>query len=138
MIEWPPAQQHLRALFDAYVESSGVPLTPSPLRKQVLREMDRRALTPEDVRAVIGRIQHHLRSGTKGYTDASLDWRNAMANVDIFEERALKLRLQKKARKSPAAPTRPIESHEIAPDRSPEISRGLATLKRRLRGGGQP
>lgn len=94
-------REHLRALHAAYVETSGVPVSLSPLRTYALREMDRRGLTPADVIAVISRIKWHLAKGTTGYTEASLDWRNAMQNVDTFEERALKLR-QEKARKATA------------------------------------
>jgi hypothetical protein len=124
---WPPEQAHLQALFVAYTEASGIPLSPSHDRKAVLREMDRRGLTPEDVRAVIGRVKWHLAKGTKGFSDASLDWRNAMGDADKFEERALKLR-QEQARKAgvrpvkDAAQTRQVAAGESVTVLAPEVT----------------
>jgi len=85
-------REHLRALLAAYTEATGLALTLSPERARVLREMDRRGFTPADVRAVMGGIKAHIARGTHGYTDASLDWRNAMRHVDTFEERVQKCR----------------------------------------------
>ena len=99
-------RDHLRALHAAYVEATGVPVTLSPERLKTLREFDRRGLTAADVAAVLGKLKALVARGIQGYTDASLDWRNAMANVDTFEERALKIR-QEKARKSAVKPARP-------------------------------
>lgn len=92
---------HLQALLDAYVEVTGLAVTLSYQRAQTLRELDRRGITPADVRAVLQRLKGHIERGVKGYTDASLDWRNAMQE-DTLEERALKLR-QERARKAGAA-----------------------------------
>lgn len=99
-------RDHLRALHAAYVEATGVPVTLSSERLKTLREFDRRGLTAGDVRAVLGKLKALIARGVQGYTDASLDWRNAMANVDTFEERALKVR-QEKARKAGVKPVRP-------------------------------
>jgi hypothetical protein len=92
---------HLQALLDAYVEVTGLAVTLSYQRAQTLRELDRRGITPADVRAVLQRLKGYVERGVKGYTDASLDWRNAMQE-DTLEERALKLR-QERARKAGAA-----------------------------------
>ena len=92
-------RDHLRALFDAYVKTSGIPLTLSYPRLATLREFDRRKLTPEDVVSVVQGIKAHIDRGTQGYTESSIDWRNAMGDVDTFEERALKARQSKERRK---------------------------------------
>jgi hypothetical protein len=151
MMTWPPQQQHLQALFTAYVEESGIPISPSYLRKQALREMDRRGLTAEDVRAVIRGIKTHVARGTHGYTDASLDWRNAMGDVDTFEERALKIR-QARLRRKGAKPV-PVVRHTTAlPDgasvsrlapsvpgtevASIDVAKALREFADKLRGGG--
>lgn len=84
----PPERKHLKALWDAYFEASGMPvLTVSPERLRTLREMDRRQIKPDDIRAVIGWIRGKISSGTKGFTGSSLMWKNAM-DVATMEERA--------------------------------------------------
>lgn len=102
-MNWPAEQEHLKALFDAYVETSGRALTPSHQRKRVLREFDRRGFTADDVRAVLGELQRRMARGVQGYTDTSLDWKNAMGDVDRFEERLALLR-QARARRRGTAP----------------------------------
>ena len=88
----PPEKQHLQALFDAYVEASGLHITLSPPRERTLREFDRRGITPADVRWVVSALKGRVDRGVPGYTIASLEWGNAMADVDRFEDRLATLR----------------------------------------------
>lgn len=98
----PKERAHLKALWDAYFETSGAPLlTPSPDRIRALRELDKRGLTAADVRGVIGVIKRAIAKGVSGYTENSLDWRNVMKSTDRFEELAHKLR-QAEARRAGA------------------------------------
>jgi len=116
-MNYPPEKAHLKALFDAYVAASGRTLTLSPMRERVLREFDRRGFSPEDVRAVLQVLRSRVERGVTGYTDASLDWTNAMANVDRFEERLALLR-QARARKRGAAPKPDAPQTRRLPDGS--------------------
>jgi hypothetical protein len=93
----PPA--HLKALLDAYVEVTALPVTLSYQRALVLTELHDRGITPDDVWAVLTRIKRHISAGTGGFTDSSLDFRNALGNPDTFEERALKLRQEQLRKK---------------------------------------
>ena len=96
----PPERAHLQALFSAYVEASGRQLTLSHPRMQTLREFDRRGFLPGDVKAVIGELSRRVRKGVHGYTEASLDWANAMGNPDRFEERLAVIRQRKQTPKA--------------------------------------
>jgi hypothetical protein len=101
-----PQRQHLQSLFDAYVTVTGRVLTLSHARMQTLREFDRRGFTPDDVRNLV-----------KGYTAASLDWANAMGDVDRFEERLALIR-QASARKRGAIPAADVPHTRTLPDGS--------------------
>jgi hypothetical protein len=94
----PPEKQHLQALFDAYVEASGLRITLSPARERTLREFDRRTITPADVRWVVSALKGRVDRGIPGYTIASLEWGNAMADVDRFEDRLATLRITRERR----------------------------------------
>lgn len=112
-------KDHLRALHAAYTEASGRKLSFSPEREKTLREFDRRGLTPEDVRGVVSGIQQAIRKGLNGFTEASLDWRNCMHNVDVFEDRAARFREAEERRKGArreAAAKRPQPVVQALPD----------------------
>ena len=93
-------RDHLRALLAAYVDFTGLPVVWTHEREKVLRELDRRMVTPDEVRAVLAGVKRHMARGTFGYTEASLDFRNAM-KPDTMEERVLMMR-QAKGRKAGA------------------------------------
>lgn len=112
-------RDHLRALHEAYVECSGIPVSLSYERRQTLREFDRREFTADDVRAVINQVKAWIARGD--LPESSLDWRNAMAKVDQFEERALKIRQARSRRagaKRQAAAQAPRAAHRTLPDGS--------------------
>ena len=113
-MEPPP---HLKALLDAYIEVTGLPVVLSYERARVLTELHDRGITAEDVKAVTWRIKRHVSAGTKGYTDSSLDFRNALGNPDTFEERALKLR-QEQLRKRGAIKAPDVAHTRRLPDGS--------------------
>lgn len=98
----PPAE--LKALLDAYIEITGLPVTLSYQRSQALTELHARGVTADDVRAVLQKLKRLVASGTKGYSDASLDFRNTLGNVDTFEERVLKCRQEAARRRRPPTP----------------------------------
>lgn len=102
-----------RPLFDAYVRTTGIDLTPSATRIAACEELVRRKMTEADVVAVIERIKQHIRKGMPGYVEASLEWRNVMLKADTFEERALKLR-QEAARKP--KPRKLVSQSRTLPD----------------------
>jgi len=151
-------RDHLRALLAAYVEATGLEVSMSPVRMRVLREIDRfpSRITPEDVRAVLGIVRRAVENGVHGYTDASLDFRNAM-KPETLEERVLKMR-QARARKAGAlrvqaagtpraetvaAPQGGTISRMVpAPEAVPnvplaDVKAAVRDLERKLRGGGQ-
>jgi hypothetical protein len=113
-LEPPP---HLKALLDAYIEVAGLPITLSYERARVLTELHDRGFTPEDVRLVLGKLKRLIASGTKGYTDASLDFRNAIGDVDKFEERAIKIR-QERLRRRGAVKQPDVPQTRALPDGS--------------------
>ena len=121
-LEPPP---HLAALLAAYVEVTGLPVMMSYERARALTDLHDRGMTADDVRAVVGKLKRRVQSGVKGYTDSSLDFRNALGNVDTFEERALKQR-QEKARKAGAGAA-VARSREVATTR-PHPGGGTVTV----------
>jgi hypothetical protein len=85
---------------EAYRAASGINLSMSPSRKWSLDQLIELGMTPEDVTAVLNKLKLLVKTGAKGYTMASLDFRNAIQEVDKFEERALRCR-QDALRKRP-------------------------------------
>lgn len=141
----PPPE--LAALLAVYVEITGLAVTLSYERARALTELHSRGMTPEDVRAVVGHLKHLVKSGAKGYTESSLEFRNAMGNADTFEERALRLRQRRQRLKgtalkgdvphtrtlpdgstttvlAPAVPTREVPALNI-PERLKELADSL-------------
>lgn len=106
-------RDHLRALFDAYIQASGCVLTLSPTRTKTLREFDRRGITPDDVRWVVQVIKGRVDRGVQGYSETSLEWKNVMGvgiDIDRFEDRLATLRAaraRKKGREREAQASRP-------------------------------
>jgi hypothetical protein len=111
----PAERAHLKALWEAYFSATGLlPLTASHRRLMDLKELDRRGVKPEDVRGVIAGLKRAISNGTKGYTEASLDWRNTLGAVDKFEELVNRYRqaVQRRrgaTREAAEAVPRPIE-----------------------------
>ncbi len=85
------APPELQALLDAYIAATGLRVTMSYQRQLTLSELHAREITAADVTAVLLALKAKIARGDKGFTDASLDFRNAM-EPDTLEERALKLR----------------------------------------------
>lgn len=99
-----PALPPLQALMEAYTSAAGIAVSMTRDRALALAELHRREMTAEDVRAIVARIKDLIRKGSPHHTEASLDFRNLMAKADAFEERALRLRKERAARKRPAGP----------------------------------
>lgn len=89
-LEPPP---HLQKLLDAYVSATNLPVSLSCQRAHMLTDLHNRGITAEDVTAVLNAVKRKIERGDGGFTEASLDFRNAM-NPDTLEERALLLRQQ--------------------------------------------
>ncbi len=62
-------------------------------------------------------LKRRVDKGVKGYTDASIGFRNAMEDVDRLEERALIIR-QKLARLKGSAPKPDVQHSRPLPDGS--------------------
>jgi len=90
----------LKALLDAYVAVTGIAVSLSFKRQYDLGQLVERGMTAQDVTDVLQKLKRLVARGTHGYTDASLDFRNALGNPDTFEERALKLRQENFRRKA--------------------------------------
>jgi len=86
----PPAD--IQALLDAYIAVTGLAVKLSYQRQSALTDLIDRGITAEDVTAVMQKLKRLVARGEKGFSESSLDFRNALGNVDTFEERALKLR----------------------------------------------
>ena len=69
------------------------------------------------VAAVLGELKRLIRTGAHGYGESSLDFRNAILDVDKFEERARRLR-QRALRLRGAAPKRLEATTARLPDGS--------------------
>lgn len=107
------APPHIHAMLAAYVAETGIPVSLSYNRRWALRKLHQLGFTPDDVRAVLRAIAGKIRRGEKGFTDASLSFKNALGDPDVFEERALVLR-QKAARLKGAAPRRQVARTDAA------------------------
>lgn len=118
--------EHLRALLAAFTETTGLAVSMSPMRLQALRHIHRRGITPEDVRAVLGWLRRTVERGVKGFTPASLEFRNAM-NPDTLEERLLTLR-QARARAKAAQAKPDVAQTRRLPDGRTEavLAEGVA------------
>jgi hypothetical protein len=51
-------------------------------------------MTTEDMKRVLTYIKTQIKIGTKGFTYASLDFRNSVSDVEKFEEIAQRLRVE--------------------------------------------
>lgn len=105
MIGVPP---HIQAMMDAYLAETGIPVRLNHSRQSALSAIAALPVGPnepafgaDDVRSVLRKLKSLLNAGKGGVTEASLDFRNCLLNVDTFEERARKLR-QLKLRKAGA------------------------------------
>lgn len=87
-------------LLQAYIQSTNLPVSLTYARQMTLTELIQRGVTPEDIRAVVEDTKKQIAQNIKGYTLASLDFRNVLGNADTFEERMLRLR-QRKTRSKP-------------------------------------
>jgi hypothetical protein len=95
-------RDHLRALLAAFNEVVGIDLDLDRDRMEVLREVDKKGLTPADVRAVMQELRRLVVSDDRRYTDSSLLFENALGrnkrnhNVGRFQSMALLLRKRRK------------------------------------------
>lgn len=139
-----PPRAEVKALFAAYTEATGFKLTFNFPKERVCLDLHRLGATPENVRAMIGEIRRRLAKGLRGYTDASLEWRNAMDPVN-FEQRlaALKLIEERRAAKAAKAGTKARETAQETPatlsddDALAMRKAALAKMKAAI-SGGQP
>lgn len=142
----PPQKAHLVALFDAYVEASGRELVFGPAYEPTLRGMDRRGITPADVRAVMQLIRLRMDKGASGYTEASLGWKRAMFDPLRFDDLLAEIRAARKRRAAKAAqaactvPSAPVHAVPADSPDADEIAarvRAQAAEFRRQMGGGE-
>lgn len=140
----PPQKTHLVALFTAYVESSGRDLVFGPHYEPTLRQMDRRGISPDDVRAVMQLIRHRIDKGISGYTEASLGWKNAMFDVLQFDDRLAEIRAARKRRAAraaekpalpPAAPCAVASDSAEADAIAARVREQAAEFRRKMGGG---
>jgi hypothetical protein len=115
---------HVQAMMNAYVAETGIQVRLNWARQSALSAIaalphgeNEPPFGADDVRAVLAHLKTLLRQGKGGVTDASLDFRNCLLNVDTFEERARKLR-QRKQRNRGASASNAIETRLRLPDGS--------------------
>jgi len=78
----------------AYQKASGLDLTLTYSRQMSLTQLCEMGMTPEDMTMVINHIKTQIKIGQKGFVQASLDFRNSVADVEKFEELAVRLRAE--------------------------------------------
>ena len=105
---------HILALRDAYVEVTGLAVALIPVRQQMLRHIHRQGITPAEVKAVLRWLQRAIAQGARGFTKASLDFRNAMEPATM-EERVIAYR-QAQHRKKHSAPKPDVAQVRRLPD----------------------
>jgi len=81
-------------LLEAYQKASGLDLTLTYSRQMSLTQLCEMGMTPEDMTMVINHIKTQIKIGQKGFVQASLDFRNSVADVEKFEELAVRLRAE--------------------------------------------
>lgn len=132
-------RDHLRALMAAYTEVTGVDLPLDYERRKTLQALDKKGLTPDDMRAVMKRLKALVESTDTRYTESSLLFSNAVGKrdqVQKFEERALLLRRNRK--RSAGAGPKPVAApvSEAEQDRIRAAAKQQAAeLKAKLQGG---
>jgi len=100
-------RDHLRALLAAYTEVTGIELGLDFARRTTLREIDKKGLTPDDMRAVMRHLKSLVESTDKRFTESSLLFEVAVGvdkRVGKFESWAMMLRRTRQRAKRPAAP----------------------------------
>lgn len=128
-----------RALMAAYTEVTGIELPLDYQRRVTLNALDKKGLTPDDMRAVMKHLKSLVESADPRYTETSLLFSNAVGKrdqVQKFEERALLLR--RKRKKSAGSGPKPAAApaSEAEQDRIRAAAKlQAAELKARLRGG---
>lgn len=95
----PPPE--IQRLLDAYVAATGLPVRMTYERERALSELHQRGITEADITAICRELKRLIAGHDKGYGPSSLDFGNAVGNVDRTEERALRLR--QRARRNPSA-----------------------------------
>lgn len=139
MIETSDNRDYMRALLAAYTEVTGIELDLDHDRRKTLRELDKKGLTPDDMRAVMRHIKALVESTDTRYTDSSLLFTNAVGSngkVGKFQEWAQLLRKRKAKRASQpasAAPAKPSAEEEARIRAG--AKRAMDDLKAKIRGG---
>ncbi len=132
----PSQKQQIRALFDAYIEASGLCIAYSNSRESTLREFVRRNIQPADILWVLKVLQGRIDRGVSGYTLSSMEWHNAM-DPDTFEDRLALLRRERDRRRRKPA-TESAHTHRLpdggtitvlAPTPEPEAAAIAASVK---------
>jgi hypothetical protein len=119
-------RDHLRALLAAFNAEMGVELTLDREREKTLREVDKKGLTPDDMRAVMRHLRGLVSSDDRRYTESSLLFENAVGSwsrpvlLNRFESMARLLRKRRPAAVRAARPD-PV---------SPEEEKRLAALRK--------
>jgi hypothetical protein len=119
-----PDRDKWAAMMAAYNAEMGTALT-MKLRQWPLRTLVEMGFTPEDVAAVLREIKRRIRANMPGYTEVSLEFRNAIGTVAKFEEimealrkKALKKPARKEGEAAPVAPvatkSEPVDGTEMA------------------------
>jgi len=88
-------------LLAAYISASGLTLHLTYSRQMSLTQLCEMGMTPEDMTMVINHIKTQIKIGQKGFVQASLDFRNSVADVEKFEELAVRLRAEATRRRRP-------------------------------------
>lgn len=132
-------RDHLRALMAAYTEVTGIDLPLDYERRKTLQALDKKGLTPDDMRAVMKHLKALVESTDTRYTESSLLFSNAVGRrdqVQKFEERALLLRRNRKrsAGSGPKPVAEPVSEAEQERIRA-AAKEQAAALKARLQGG---
>ena len=134
----PDNKDHLRAMLAAYNKEVGLELPFIPERERILRAIHRLGHGPDEVTAVLKELKRLVNDDPRRYTIACLDFRNAIARLEQFDNRVHKLKARAAKASAPKrapAPTRPTTSADEARRLADDAKRRSAELKEQLYGG---
>lgn len=143
-----PVRNHLKEMLDAFNMATGMSLGLSPFRKRCLLALRAIMIDPKldasDVASVMDELKRRVRVMPQSYDHRCLEFENAIAKTDRFEERAVKLRKLKAAKaakeaKPQAAQPARQETSEAEAERIRAKAKEIARdLKAKLSGRPQP
>lgn len=124
--KWPQVQ----SLVDAYIETTGRPVSYTLQREIALKRIHDAGYTPADLVMVMQTIEWRVNKGLSGYTTMSLSFANAVEKFERFEDLLLDVRAKLARRKSKAATTPAPAAAAVAPISEADAERIAAEAKK--------